>query len=253
MGPMTSENFPSQRVEEKYCNFKKTLTISAKSRKKKATSQTDVDIDRPNKKEKHRSLGETCSERHPQAPKNQPSTGNGENQLNTQRFLLDHLRYGLMCVYNREESFFFFQLRLDRLEPWSYNKEGIKAGEEEKRRVGRRGRKGRERVRARNLSNEWWLVEAHYADVVRSIIKALEYDASRIIGGRVWRFGGVLFFASFHRRIRSQLACAGRDSAARLCASREVGRILSCATTRPHITWKIAREEVGGGRTAVYW
>ena len=38
-------------------------------------------------------------------------------------------------------------------------------------------------MRARNLSDEWWLVKAHYADAVYSIIKALGHKASETIGG----------------------------------------------------------------------
>jgi len=62
--------------------------------------------------------------------------------------------------------------------------------------VGRRRRKGKERMRARNLSDEWWLVKAHYADAVYSIIKALGYKASETIGGGYGALDG-LFFASF--------------------------------------------------------
>ena len=59
-------------------------------------------------------------------------------------------------------------------------------------------------------------------------------------------------FISFFRGESSfQLAYALGDSTARLCASKEVGDILGYATTENHITWKAAREELGGERTIV--
>ena len=78
------------------------------------------------------------------------------------------------------------------------------------------------------------------------------YNASKTIGGYSALEGYCFCFISFFRgESGSQLAYALGDSTARLCTSKEVGDILGYATTENHITWKAAREELGGERTIV--
>ena len=60
-------------------------------------------------------------------------------------------------------------------------------------------------MRVRNLSDEWWLVEAHYAYVVYSIIEALEYNANKHSEGGYGALEGLCFFTSFRFLWRDQI------------------------------------------------